>query len=50
MNDLMFLEIQDFSREQIKSIFNRVDSHGIVEQKRSLVPVQAAILHYLIEG
>jgi len=33
MNDLMFLEIQDFSREQIKSVFNRVDSHGIVEAK-----------------
>lgn len=33
MNDLTFLEIQDFSREQIKSVFNRVDSHGISEQK-----------------
>ena len=29
----MFLKIQDFSREQIKSVFNRVNSHGIVEQK-----------------
>jgi ornithine carbamoyltransferase len=29
----MFLEIQDFSKEQIKSIFNRVDSHGVVEKK-----------------
>ena len=26
----MFLEIQDFTKEQIESIFNRVDSHGTV--------------------
>ena len=26
----MFLEIQDFTKDQIESIFNRVDSHGTV--------------------
>jgi ornithine carbamoyltransferase len=33
----MFLEIQDFSREQIELVFNRVDSHGLIEQKLPIV-------------
>ena len=29
----MFIEIQDFSRDQILAVFNRVDSHGTVADK-----------------